>query len=251
MKKILVIALAVIMMVSALALVACGQSLQTKTAYGLVHGKGYVGKATVFVDGDKVLDATLDEACLPTYVVATAASDDTVTATVLDHGKEVQKHFYKTVKFAGVEMVYDATNGYQVGSTKMLDFFADEANCEKWFEAVAQNEVSVMIAGKEDKTIMTAAKLLKSQNGYWSTNANIGTTAAGWAINADATCRYVVKNGIDAITAKADFTQASRYEEGTTGVYDNEWVDKNGVKTGATWTDMWDYLVILKAAIQK
>lgn len=251
MKKILVIALAVVMMVSALALVACGQSIQTKTAYGLVHGKGYVGKATVFVDGDKVLDATLDEACLPTYIVASEASDDTVTATVDNHGTPVEKHFYKTVKFAGVELVYDATNGYQVGSAKMLDFFADEANCEKYFEAVAKNEVSVMIAGKEDKTIMTAAKLLKSQNGYWSTNANIGTTVAGWAINADATCRYVVKNGIDAITAKTDFKQASRYEEGTTGVYDNEWVDKNGVKTGATWTDMWDYLVILKAAIQK
>ncbi|MBQ8434310.1 MAG: hypothetical protein IJX23_05870, partial [Clostridia bacterium] len=169
----------------------------------------------------------------------------TVAATVLDHGKEVQKHFYKTVKFAGVEMVYDATNGYQVGSTKMVDWFADEANCEKYFEAVAKNEVSVMIAGKEDKTIMTAAKLLKSQNGYWSTNANIGTEALGWKANVDATCKYVIENGFGA-------TEFERVAEGSqTGVLDNEWVDNNGVKTGATWTDIADYFNVLKAAYEK
>ena len=242
MKKILVIALAVVMMVSALALVACGP--QEKVAYGIVH-KSYVGKGTVVVAGGKISSASIDEACLPTYVVASEASDDTVTATVLDHGKEVQKHFYKTVKFAGVEMVYDATNGYQVGSTKMVDWFATEANCEKWFEAVASDSVSVMIAGKEDKTIMTSAKLLKSKNGYWSTNANIGTEALGWKANVEATCAYVVANGFAA-------TSFERVAEGSqTGVLDNEFVDNNGVHTGATWSDMADYYNVLKAAFSK
>ena len=236
MKKILVIALAVVMMVSALALVACGP--QEKVAYGIVH-KSYVGKGTVVVAGGKISSASIDEACLPTYVVASEASADTVTATVLDHGKEVQKHFYKTVKFAGVEMVYDATNGYQVGSTKMVDWFATEANCEKWFEAVASDSVSVMIAGKEDKTIMTSAKLLKSKNGYWGTPAE---NALGWKANMEATCAYVVANG---------FAAESFSDVAGEGALENEKVDNLGVHTGATWTDMMDYYNVLKAAFGK
>ena len=75
MKKILVIALAVVMMVSALALVACGP--QTKVAYGRVH-KSYAGKATVVIQGGKIVSAEIDEACLPTQVSAEALSEYTV-----------------------------------------------------------------------------------------------------------------------------------------------------------------------------
>ena len=236
MKKILVIALAVVMMVSALALVACGP--QEKVAYGIVH-KSYVGKGTVVVAGGKISSASIDEACLPTYVVASEASADTVTATVLDHGNEVQKHFYKTVKFADITLEYDLTDGYKSGSTKLMDLLKEEANCEKWFEAVASDSVSVMIAGKEDKTIMTSAKLLKSKNGYWGTPAE---NALGWKANMEATCAYVVANGF----AAESFEQV----EGE-GKLDNEKVDNLGVHTGATWTDMADYYNVLKAAFNK
>lgn len=236
MKKILVIALAVVMMVSALALVACGP--QEKVAYGIVH-KSYVGKGTVVVAGGKISSASIDEACLPTYVVASEASADTVTATVLDHGNEVQKHFYKTVKFADITLEYDLTDGYKSGSTKLMDLLKDEANCEKWFEAVASDSVSVMIAGKEDKTIMTSAKLLKSKNGYWGTPAE---NALGWKANVEATCAYVVANGF----AAESFEQVAGE-----GKLDNEKVDNLGVHTGATWTDMLDYYNVLKAAFNK
>ena len=236
MKKILVIALAVVMMVSALALVACGP--QEKVAYGIVH-KSYVGKGTVVVAGGKISSASIDEACLPTYVVASEASADTVTATVLDHGNEVQKHFYKTVKFADITLEYDLTDGYKSGSTKLMDLLKDEANCEKWFEAVASDSVSVMIAGKEDKTIMTSAKLLKSKNGYWGTPAE---NALGWKANMEATCAYVVANGF----AAESFEQVAGE-----GKLDNEKVDNLGVHTGATWTDMLDYYNVLKAAFNK
>ena len=236
MKKILVIALAVVMMVSALALVACGP--QEKVAYGIVH-KSYVGKGTVVVAGGKISSASIDEACLPTYVVASEASDDTVTATVLDHGNEVQKHFYKTVKFADITLEYDLTDGYKSGSTKLMDLLKEEANCEKWFEAVASDSVSVMIAGKEDKTIMTSAKLLKSKNGYWGTPAE---NALGWKANMEATCAYVVANGF----AAESFEQVAGE-----GKLDNEKVDNLGVHTGATWTDMLDYYNVLKAAFNK
>ena len=236
MKKILVIALAVVMMVSALALVACGP--QEKVAYGIVH-KSYVGKGTVVVAGGKISSASIDEACLPTYVVASEASADTVTATVLDHGNEVQKHFYKTVKFADITLEYDLTDGYKSGSTKLMDLLKEEANCEKWFEAVASDSVSVMIAGKEDKTIMTSAKLLKSKNGYWGTPAE---NALGWKANMEATCAYVVANGF----AAESFEQVAGE-----GKLDNEKVDNLGVHTGATWTDMADYYNVLKAAFGK
>ena len=236
MKKILVIALAVVMMVSALALVACGP--QEKVAYGIVH-KSYVGKGTVVVAGGKISSASIDEACLPTYVVASEASADTVTATVLDHGAEVQKHFYKTVKFADITLEYDLTDGYKSGSTKLMDLLKEEANCEKWFEAVASDSVSVMIAGKEDKTIMTSAKLLKSKNGYWGTPAE---NALGWKANVKATCDYVVANGF----AAESFEQVAGE-----GKLDNEKVDNLGVHTGATWTDMLDYYNVLKAAFGK
>ena len=236
MKKILVIALAVVMMVSALALVACGP--QEKVAYGIVH-KSYVGKGTIVVAGGKISSASIDEACLPTYVVASEASADTVTATVLDHGNEVQKHFYKTVKFADITLEYDLTDGYKSGSTKLMDLLKEEANCEKWFEAVASDSVSVMIAGKEDKTIMTSAKLLKSKNGYWGTPAE---NALGWKANMEATCAYVVANGF----AAESFEQVAGE-----GKLDNEKVDNLGVHTGATWTDMADYYNVLKAAFNK
>ncbi|MBQ4272413.1 MAG: hypothetical protein IJB95_02010 [Clostridia bacterium] len=236
MKKILVIALAVVMMVYALALVACGP--QEKVAYGIVH-KSYVGKGTVVVAGGKISSASIDEACLPTYVVASEASDDTVTATVFDHGNEVQKHFYKTVKFADITLEYDLTDGYKSGSTKLMDLLKEEANCEKWFEAVASDSVSVMIAGKEDKTIMTSAKLLKSKNGYWGTPAE---NALGWKANVEATCAYVVANGF----AAESFEQVAGE-----GKLDNEKVDNLGVHTGATWTDMLDYYNVLKAAFNK
>ena len=236
MKKILVIALAVVMMVSALALVACGP--QEKVAYGIVH-KSYVGKGTIVVAGGKISSASIDEACLPTYVVASEASADTVTVEVEDHGEMKTKHYYKTVKFADITLEYDAADGYKAGSTKLMDLLKDEANCEKWFEAVASDSVSVMIAGKEDKTIMTSAKLLKSKNGYWGTPA---ANALGWKANMEATCAYVVANG---------FAAESFSDVAGEGALDNEKVDNLGVHTGATWTDMADYYNVLKAAFNK
>ena len=241
MKKILVIALAVVMMVSALALVACGP--QEKVAYGIVH-KSYVGKGTIVVAGGKISSASIDEACLPTYVVASEASADTVTVEVEDHGEMKTKHYYKTVKFADITLEYDAADGYKAGSTKLMDLLKDEANCEKWFEAVASDSVSVMIAGKEDKTIMTSAKLLKSKNGYWSeTHAGVvNGTALGWKANVKATCDYVVANG---------FAAESFSDVAGEGALENEKVDNLGVHTGATWTDMMDYYNVLKAAFNK
>ncbi len=252
--KLLVAVLALVMALSVVMLTACDKE-QTKTAYGLVHGKGYVGQATVVVKGDSLVSADLNEACLPTYVKPDAAIEGyTVEGTYANHGSAATAEFYKTIKFDGVTMVYDATipegetysKGYMVGTQTMLEFFATEANCEKYFKAVSENKVAVVLADGEKTDIMTAAALLKTENGYWGTPAE---TALGWSANVEATCKYVVENGFGGATVKGDFTATDN--SSANPKLDNEFVDKNGVKTGATWTDMWDYFSLLKTAYEK
>lgn len=241
---------------------------RSATAYGLVHGKGYVGKADVTVKNGAVSAAELDEACLPDYssVRPTEAIEGvTVEGKYNNHGKVVTGYFYKTVKFADVTMTYDATiadttvaeanqvsKGYMVGSKTMVEFFADEANCQKYFDAVAKNEVKVVLADKEDTTIMCAATLLKTQNGYWG---NPAANALGWAANVKATIDYVKANGFNGITAKDDLKHTEGYDSAKdTAAADkmyNEWFDKNGVATGATWSDLWDYVNLLHNAFNK
>ncbi|MGN1040616.1 MAG: hypothetical protein ACI4QL_04230 [Candidatus Fimimonas sp.] len=249
--KLLVLVLAVVMALSVVVLAACNNG--PKYAYGLVHGKGYVGQATVVVENGSLVSADIVEACLPTYIKSENAIEGyTVEGTYSNHGKAATANFYKTVKFAGVTMTYDATldgeysKGYMVGTQTMLEFFAEEANCEKYFKAVSENKVAVVLADGENTELMSAKTLLKTENGYWGTPAE---TALGWKANVEATCKYVVENGFDGAAAKEDFTQADH--SATDAKLDNEWVDKNGVNTGATWSDMWDYFSLLKAAFNK
>lgn len=250
------IVLAMVMVFAVAALAACGQP-ETKVAYGLVHGKGYVGKATVERAGDSLVSADLDEACLPTYVQGeTADGTYVVEGKYLNHGSLATGKFYKTVKFAGVTMTYDTTEvtsgentlskGYVVGSQTMLEFFASEANCEKYFEAVASNSVSVETANGAKTDILNAKALLKTQNNYWGSPAE---KALGWKANVKATCDYVVANGFGGASQKSDFKATDN--SSANAKLDNEWVDKNNVKTGATWTDMWDYFALLKSAFEK
>lgn len=233
-------------------------------AYGLVHGKGYVGQASITVKNGSITVADLNEACLPTYVTAPEAiANVTVEGKYMNHGKLATANFYKTIKFGGITMIYDATisnpdaaanqqvsKGYMVGTQTMVEFFANANNCKTYFDAVSSNSVSVVTANGDSKDIMTADALLKTKNGYWgSPNAN----ALGWTANVKATCDYVKAHGFDGITAKEDLKHKDGYvadndvSTSTDKLY-NEWLDKNGVATGATWSDMWDYVNLLHTA---
>lgn len=247
---------------------------KSATAYGLVHGQGYVGQATVTVKYGEITDAKLDETCLPTYITATGEADGTylVSGKLIDHGSPATKTFYKTVRFADVTMEYsteeiDATytqnnevkttkvsKGYMVGNKTMLEFFADEANCKKYAEAVANGKVTVATVDGDKKDIMTAAALVKSQNGYWSGN-KINAGQIGWKANVEATLKYVKQYGFDGITAKDDLKYQDGYDKDSdknkTDLMYNEWFDKNGVATGATWTDLWDYVNLLHNAFNQ
>lgn len=244
--KLLVVVLTVVMALSAVvALAACAQE-ETKTAYGLVHREGYVGIATVVVKDGVLVSASLDEACLPTQVKATAADGDYTVAVT---SGETTTYYWKTVKYGTVTMTYDATDGYKVGDKTLKEYLkASEDNCKAYAEAVKANAVTVVTSAGDKTDIMNAKSLLKTQNGYWS-GEGIREGQIGWKANVEATCKYIEKNGFDAVTAKTDFTQPDK-ETGTGNTAD-QWVDKNGVKTGATWSDMWDYVSLLKTAFNK
>ncbi|MBO5525919.1 MAG: hypothetical protein J5993_04135 [Clostridia bacterium] len=193
--------------------------------YGMVHGAGYVAKATVAMNDGKYDEIAWDEACLPTYIVAPEATDDTVTTTVISHGSEVEKIFYKTVKFADVTMTYDLEkNTYVVGEQTMVEFFQNEANAKKYFEAVFAGRVAVVVNGADDYTVMTPGKLLKSRNEYWD---NIGASGLGYWQNYANTISYIKANGLAAAKTLDPDNKDGKV-----------WVDGNGVSTGATWTDL-------------
>lgn len=236
---------------------------QSATAYGLVHGQGYVGQASITVKNGSITVADLDEACLPTYVTSKEAIENvTVVGKYLNHGKVSPANFYKTVKFGGVTMTYDATianpsdeeskqvsKGYMVGNQTMLEFFADANNCKTYFDAVAKDAVSVTTASGDKTDIMCAATLLKTQNGYWNPPA---ANALGWAANVKATCDYVKAKGFANVAAKEDLQHKEGYVSSSDTVTAdkmyNEWLDKTGAQTGATWSDMWDYVNLLHTA---
>ena len=188
-SKIVAILLTAILVIAVITVLVACEKETSKVAYGLVHNKGYVGKATVVVVGDNLVSAELDEACLPTYVKATDINEYTVESS--------KGIFYKTVKFADITLSYDVEQDtYTVGNQTMTQFFEVASNCEKYFEAVVLNQVSVVTARGNDKSILTASALLKSQNGYWSGNS-VHDGQLGWKSNADATCKYVLEYGFD------------------------------------------------------
>ena len=237
-SKIVAVVLTALLVVAAVVVLASCAKTYDDVAYGLVHGEGYVAKATVTKDADgKVKDATLDEACFPTQVTATEADGDyTVTVGT--------KHYYKTVKWAKVTAVWDADKGeYTVDGVSLRLFFKiDEGRCEEYFEAVSANAITVVTSSGNKTDIMTAETLLKSKNGYWG---NPSANALGWKANVEATINYVKANGFG--LKKSNFE--TKDNSASNAKLDNEWVEKSsGVATGATWTDFYDYYCLLERA---
>lgn len=201
--------------------------VKTGTAYSLVHGGSYVGKATVTTTDGEITDATLNEICLPTQVKAggNVAADDQVNG------------YYKTVKYGEVTLTYDAdASAYMVGEQTLVEYLQDAAKCEAYFEAVAAGNVAVVVNGAEDKTVMTNAALNKDENGYWTnTKDKEGNSYSRWKVNRDATVTYVLEHGVEGLN---NLTQADAVEDAY-GANAKYWIDSNGVSTGATWSDMY------------
>lgn len=204
---------------------------KTGTTYGLVHGAGYVGKATVTTTDGEITGATLEEVCFPTQVKAgdTVAEEDKVG------------DYYKTVKYGGVTLVYDAEadggkGAYTVGEQTFVEYLQTEANCRAYFEAVVEDNVAVVVGGAESKTVMTNAALNKDENGYWTnTKDKEGNSYSRWKVNRDATINYVSEHGVEGLK---NLVKSEEGVEDAYGVNAKYWKDSNGVSTGATWSDM-------------
>lgn len=220
------------------ALAGCGETETKGEAYGLVHGAGYIGYASITVKGDKITDATLSEVCLPTYVVAgdSVADADKVSDTVMDHGSEVTKVFYKTVSYGDVTLTYEAGKGYMNGTTSFADMMKDEAKAKAYYDAVMSNSVSVTIGSAKKTDILNKAALSKDENGYWTRKDKDGNDYSRWKMNRDATVNYVKEHGV------ANLTQLVMSEEKAPDVKEdkevNYWMDGT-ISTGATWSDFY------------
>ena len=211
-KALLVFACAGTLCAGALAMSACGGSKDTG-AYGLVHGAGYVGYATVTVDKeDKVTDATLTEYCFPTQV------------------KDADGGYYSEVSYGKVTMKYDEEGKtYKVGEQTLKEYFKDEDNCKTYVKAVNDGKVYVTVDGVKKNDVMTKAALCKDDNGY-------GGTKFDWKKNRDATVNYVKTYGVAELLKlePEEWVTDKNGNPAPSGV----WSDSNNVSTGATWTDL-------------
>ncbi|MEG1706811.1 MAG: hypothetical protein RR086_02260 [Clostridia bacterium] len=237
-KKILVLLLAIVMVVSVVVFAGCSSD-KVGVAYGLVHGLGYVGQATITVDGEgKIKAATLDEACFPSQVVLSVEEQakldkDDYSNFAGKHGATVG---YKTVKFGTYTLVGDGIT-YKSGAKTIVELFADEVAAKAYFEAAKAGEVKAIT--KAGEVVLTAKQLLKSQNGYWGKPSE---KQLGWQANVDATCAYVVANGF------ANITKLTLKDNSATNPkLENEWMDGT-ISTGATWVDMLGYCKLLESA---
>ena len=208
-----------------LMLAACGGKAEVKegTAIGLVHGAGYVGYATVKVEGKTIKSATLTEYCFPSYItVAEAKEGETTSATIMSHGTETTVNYYNTVKFGSYTLTATST-GYKTADGKTeKELLGTEAAATAWKDAIIAGSVEV----NGNKTIMTNATICKDENGYGGAKFN-------WKANRDATVAAFVKYGEDLLKA-AKKTATS--DEDTTTDTKNWYVGEES--TGATWTDL-------------
>lgn len=215
-----------------------GETVPEGEAYGLVHGAGYIGCATVSLDGDKITDVTLQEVCLPTYVVAgdSVPAADKVTVTVQDHGSDVEKTYYKSVSYGKVKLTYDAEKkDYVQGSKTFKELMGNEVSAMQYFKAVMENKVYVTVNGEKKNDVLNKKALSKDENGYWTRTDKDGNSYSRWKLNRDATVKYVKDNGVEKLLSlEKSTTQADDVKEDKKVTY---WTDGT-IVTGATWTDM-------------
>lgn len=183
-------------------------------AFGLVHGAGYVGYATVTTTDGKITAATLTEYCFPSHVTAPEAGEGTTTMEVEGKHGTSTLHYYNEVKFGSYTLTVDTeAKGYKTADGKTEKaLFADDAAAKAWKEAIVAGNVEV----NGVKTIMTNDTICKDKNGYGGTNFD-------WKGNRDKTVAAFIANG-DKITTATQDEESKHWKIGE-------------VDTGATWTD--------------
>ena len=238
------------------------------TAYGLVN-KAYVGKATVKIKNDKVVDVIYDEAFLPhtwANIDYKMEEGSQLADDVLMYTKEDMNSFYaKYISidgqvFTGVvrenDLVLDSTTYtaqvVNYSNEKIPDLFAylynSDANCEWYFNAVKNGKV--FICDKDGKKLETYPSLntygwLKSEGKYWNASED---SPLGWKGNIDNMVSYLK----DKVLTNLDESKFVKDTEGTEeNGYKYQYWTIDGVKTKVTMTDAYQYYKLAYSAYNK
>lgn len=238
------------------------------TAYDLVHGAGYVGKAVISTTKDyhgevTVRGAELYEYCLPSYITiaddqkATFDETDYVTGKVISHGAVKTQNWYKTVKFGTYTLTatVDAEGMLSYKDAEGKNPLATAEGQEAWANAVIADAVTLVLKAGDRK--VGNKEFNKDFNGY-------GGTRFDWIGQRNATVGIVMDYSVEALTtAELKVVSTTSDENGSITSTKKAWfitVDGKEVKTAATWTDLnsntagkgySSYAQLIKAAYDK
>lgn len=238
------------------------------SAYGIVN-KAYVGKATVKIKNDKIVDVTYDEAFLPqtwANVNYTLEEEKELPDDLVNYVKDEESSYYakyisiNDTVFTGTiresDLVLDNTTyiaqTINYANDKIPDLFAylynSDANCQWYFEAVKNGKV--FICDKDGKKIDTYESLniygwLKSEGKYWNASED---SPLGWKGNIDAMVEYLKDKSLTNL-------DSSKFVKDTDGEekdgYNYKYWTIDGVKTKVTMTDIYAYYKLAYNAYEK
>lgn len=238
------------------------------SAYGIVN-KAYVGKATVKIKNDKIVDVTYDEAFLPqswANVNYTLEEEKELPDDLVNYVKDEESSYYakyisiNDIIFTGTirenDLVLDNTTyiaqTINYASDKIPDLFAylynSDANCQWYFDAVKNGKV--FICDKDGKKIDTYESLntygwLKSEGKYWNASED---SPLGWKGNIDAMVDYLKDKALTNL-------DSSKFVKDTDGEekdgYNYKYWTIDGVKTKVTMTDIYAYYKLAYNAYEK
>lgn len=238
------------------------------SAYGIVN-KAYVGKATVKIKNNKIVDVTYDEAFLPqtwANVNYTTEEGKELPDDLVNYVKdEDNSYFAKYISiddtiFTGTirenDLVLDNTTyiaqTINYANDKIPDLFAylynSDANCQWYFDAVKNGKV--FICDKDGKKIdsyesMNTYGWLKSEGKYWNASED---SPLGWKGNIDAMVDYLKDKELTNLDS-SKFTKDTEGEE--KDGYNYKYWTIDGVKTKVTMTDIYAYYKLAYNAYEK
>lgn len=238
------------------------------SAYGIVN-KAYVGKATVKIKNNKIVDVTYDEAFLPqtwANVNYTTEEGKELPDDLVNYVKdEENSYFAKYISiddtiFMGTirenDLVLDNTTyiaqTINYANDKIPDLFAylynSDANCQWYFDAVKNGKV--FICDKDGKKIdsyesMNTYGWLKSEGKYWNASED---SPLGWKGNIDAMVDYLKDKELTNLDS-SKFTKDTEGEE--KDGYNYKYWTIDGVKTKVTMTDIYAYYKLAYNAYEK
>lgn len=238
------------------------------SAYGIVN-KAYVGKATVRIKNNKIVDVTYDEAFLPqtwANVSYTQDDDKEFPEDLLSYVKDEENTYYakyisiNDTIFTGTirenDLVLDNTTyvaqTINYANDKIPDLFAylynSDANCQWYFDAVKNGKV--FICDKDGKKLDTYSSLntygwLKSEGKYWNASED---SPLGWKGNIDAMIDYLKGKELTSLDS-SKFTKDTEGED--KDGYNYKYWTIDGVKTKVTMTDVYAYYKLAYNAYEK